>query len=119
MTHRFRPIAVLCAVVFTAAASAAPPLAVELKVEVTGYDTSAKPYIVSVEVTITNRSESKVQRCEVDVSYLDDAGKPVMVKKHSLESLELAPGAETLAGFEDSDPPKTWNKTVSAVAKCR
>ena len=111
--------AALLALLLAAPAVAAPPLAVELRAEVTDYDVSAKPFIVTVEVTLTNRSESKVQSCEVVVSYLDAAGKPVMVKKHSLGSLDLAPGADTLANFEDSDPPKTWANTVSAAAKCR
>jgi len=109
----------LLALLLAAPAAAKPSLAVELKAEVTGYDTSAKPFIVSVEVTITNRSESKIQACDLEVSYLDAAGKAVMVKKHALGSLELAPGAETLAGFEDSDPPPSWNQTVSVAAKCR
>jgi hypothetical protein len=111
-------LATLCACV-AAAARAAPPLAVEIKAEVVDFDEAQRPFIVTVEMTITNRSESKLQSCDVELSYLDAAGKAVMVKKHALASLELAPGADTLVNFEDSDPPKSWNHTVSATAKCR
>ena len=108
----------LLALSFAAAASAAPELAVELKVDGVDFDDAQRPFIATVEVTITNRAETKVQACTVELKFLDADGKAVMVRKHALESLELAPGADTVANFEDSDPPKSWNRTVAAVAKC-
>ena len=113
-----RTLALLFASSLAAAALATPPLEVEIKVTGVEVDDAKPPVIVEVEVTIANHSESRIKSCTVDLSFLGADGKSVMLRKHELGSLDLAPGADTLTSFQDTNPPKTWNRTIDAVARC-
>lgn len=111
--------AFLFSVILFGAARAAEPLAVEVSVTAVELDAAKKPFIVEVEVNIANRSQSKVDACDLVVDFLDAAGKAVMTRKHTLAALGLEPGAETLASFQDLDPPSSWARTVNIAARCR
>jgi hypothetical protein len=100
------------------AAHAAPDAAVEVTVTAVEVDAGSKPVIVEVEINLTNRSDVALKGCDVAVAFLDAAGRTLVTKQHALDGLDLKPGAETLASFQDADPPAAWAHKVSIVAKC-
>jgi len=111
--------ALLVVLLLAGIASAAPAeLAVEARVTGVDLDDSMPPVLAVVEVEIVNRSDATIQQCEVELRFLDAAGKVVMRRAHTATALELAPGKDTVTNFEDSDPPKSWSRAVELTVRC-
>lgn len=112
-------IALLMLAPFALVAQAAPELAVEVKVIAAELDSAGKPHIAEVELSVVNRADRAIRQCDFVLDYLDAAGKLLKSYPHAISAIELKPGEETLASFQDVDPPQAWAGTITVTAKCR
>ena len=100
-------------------AADAPAPAVEARVTSVVLDDSRPPIIAEVEVELVNHTAQTLHECEFVLRYLDAKGKALMERKHAVTAIDLAPGKDMIASFQDFDPPKRWAETVEVGVACR